>query len=787
MTSSLKRIVFVLCALTMSATVAFAQWTKVWEQPAMNYNKWGNSMTITRVEMNDRYTTVSFHFWYPPTSQVGFDKNTVLRADGKEYAALSATGVSLGEGFAMPESGNIDFTLTFAPFPDEVASFDCLFPGFFTMENVHDRCAPKANLNDTYWRNAATGDWLIGFAEEALIYDSRLWDIVSCTEKKGEYDYTVRNANDELRIRVSKEKKGLRRIRIGNAKAIACNRITSRFMPPYPVEDNRPALADNGYRMGDSVTIIGWYKDMNERAWAEGREFSISVSHLCLPEESVYSTPIDSLGRFTLRFPVENTSQERPDWSRCRWDLILEPGETYFLLKDFATDQMLVMGRDARVQNEFLANEHTTNGVFYCPAAHEYVRKMGTMGYLAKADSAYQKELQRIVGIPNLSERYKMCHRNATLAEVAREIIQARFSDHNLPDEFLDYATNNIFNKLEGSYHIGCGSTPYFIEQYSQILEEKHQPPYTAFSEMMQILEKEGIASFSAEEWQTVNEYERDFEIVKKEIDEAKSDEERQLIADAFNAKPISLRMMELVKKQQEVINSSHMFFELKNYRTFLPVIDSLGWTQLQRDIYLSQSLCNLIDNTRSMLIPQLLDLAKTEIKLPQALDAVLSMHGKYENIAKKTLSTSSIYSNDDVAGLSEGEQILRKILEPMRGKMVLLDVWGTWCGPCKDALSHSQEEYERLKPYDIVYLYLANNSPDESWRNVIKQYNVQGDNVVHYNLPAAQQSAVENFLKVNSYPTYRLIDAEGHILDVNADPRNLDALERVIKQLTGK
>ena len=86
------------------------------------------------------------------------------------------------------------------------------------------------------------------------------------------------------------------------------------------------------------------------------------------------------------------------------------------------------------------------------------------------------------------------------------------------------------------------------------------------------------------------------------------------------------------------------------------------------------------------------------------------------------------------------------------------------------------------MKDYDIVYLYLANRSSEESWKNVIKEYNVTGDNVVHYNLPAEQQSAIERFLAVTGYPTYKLIDRDGNILDVNADPHDLDALEFLLK-----
>ena len=110
--------------------------------------------------------------------------------------------------------------------------------------------------------------------------------------------------------------------------------------------------------------------------------------------------------------------------------------------------------------------------------------------------------------------------------------------------------------------------------------------------------------------------------------------------------------------------------------------------------------------------------------------------------------------------------------------------MWGTWCGPCKEALSHSTEEYARLKDYDIEFLYLANNSPMESWENVIKEYNVSGDNVTHYNLPREQQSAIESYLGINAFPTYKLFDREGNLLDIKVDARNLDYLESLLQSM---
>ena len=70
----------------------------------------------------------------------------------------------------------------------------------------------------------------------------------------------------------------------------------------------------------------------------------------------------------------------------------------------------------------------------------------------------------------------------------------------------------------------------------------------------------------------------------------------------------------------------------------------------------------------------------------------------------------------------------------------------------------------EALMDYDIIYLYLANHSPEESWKNTIKEYNLTGENCIHYNLPESQQEAVEHYLNVNAYPTYKLIDRQGNI-----------------------
>ena len=140
----------------------------------------------------------------------------------------------------------------------------------------------------------------------------------------------------------------------------------------------------------------------------------------------------------------------------------------------------------------------------------------------------------------------------------------------------------------------------------------------------------------------------------------------------------------------------------------------------------------------------------------------------KVKEAEKQFVDANSLRPSSDVEGMSDGEKILHKLIEPYQGKLVYLDIWGTWCAPCRENLKESWRVREALKDYDIVYLFLANKSSDEAWKSIISEYNVTGENVVHYNLPADQQSAIENYVGVNGYPTYKLIDKQGNIHDLH-------------------
>ena len=636
------------------------------------------------------------------------------------------------------------------------------------------------SLTDTYWKNPKTGDWVIGFAEKHVIYDNAVWDIVEQTERKGGYTLTISNGSETRGIKVSPTKKEERTITIDKKVSVKCSPITTRTMPDYPSRDERQGFKDNGYRMGDSVTIVGWLKDMPAEAWERGKEFEVAIMNILTDEQDSFYAPLDSLGRFAFKVPLLNTSQAFLDWDRSRICTVLEPDEIYFLLVDFTTGQRLFMGTDARLQNETTAYPYTwvKEKMPFRKATHEEA-----MQFLEKSNkerAALNQELaQRLEEHPNLSQRYAEYIETSYMACQGDYLMEAAFNMPNLtlPEEYMNYVTPNTWDNLhQHPYTLSRDFSGFIYNYMTHAKRSVSESSIQAFGIIERLVDK-GTITLSEKETDAIKRYEMEEDSVVALLNTLESQEEKQTVANTFNNSELVKTINTLLSRVKDDVATEIACNES------LRTLASVKHTPALHDIYLARLLYELIDDLRKPLSHTVMEWMENEIQLPAAKALVMELNDKYLAVMRRDFANaSSLKSSDDVKGMSDGEKILRKLIEPYKGKFILLDVWGTWCGPCKAALKNSKEEYERLNPYDIVYLYLANRSDEESWKNVIKEYNVTGDNVVHYNLPAEQQSAIERFLGVSSYPTYKLIDRNGNILGVNADPRDLNALENLLK-----
>jgi thiol-disulfide isomerase/thioredoxin len=96
--------------------------------------------------------------------------------------------------------------------------------------------------------------------------------------------------------------------------------------------------------------------------------------------------------------------------------------------------------------------------------------------------------------------------------------------------------------------------------------------------------------------------------------------------------------------------------------------------------------------------------------------------------------------------------------LESLRGKIVLIDFWATWCGPCLAATPGLARLHKKFGGQPFVILGISADKSAENWRAFIESKKLTW---AHY---LDSKRMVADRFGVNGYPTYILLDHEGII-----------------------
>jgi peroxiredoxin len=116
--------------------------------------------------------------------------------------------------------------------------------------------------------------------------------------------------------------------------------------------------------------------------------------------------------------------------------------------------------------------------------------------------------------------------------------------------------------------------------------------------------------------------------------------------------------------------------------------------------------------------------------------------------------------------------------LSDYRGKVVLLDFWATWCGPCKVEIPWF---IEFQKQHREGFAVLGVSMDDEGWE-VVKPFLAKEK--VNYRVLIGNDKTSESYGGIDALPTTFLIDREGRIASVHVGLVNRKDFENGIEQL---
>ena len=109
--------------------------------------------------------------------------------------------------------------------------------------------------------------------------------------------------------------------------------------------------------------------------------------------------------------------------------------------------------------------------------------------------------------------------------------------------------------------------------------------------------------------------------------------------------------------------------------------------------------------------------------------------------------------------------------LDDLKGKYVYIDVWATWCGPCKQQIPFLKTVEKEYEHKNIAFVSISTDRPNkyEAWKQMIKDRDMGG-----IQLYSGEDQSFSVEYQINSIPRFILVDPNGNIVDADA-PRPSD------------
>ena len=129
--------------------------------------------------------------------------------------------------------------------------------------------------------------------------------------------------------------------------------------------------------------------------------------------------------------------------------------------------------------------------------------------------------------------------------------------------------------------------------------------------------------------------------------------------------------------------------------------------------------------------------------------------------------------------------KMLTGLLEELKGQVIYVDYWASWCAPCRDAMPSSLLLNEKYQNKGVTFVYFSVDKGQEAWRRASISDKIS--NYEHSYL--VLNHVVSDFresLQIDAIPRYLIFDKQGKLVEKNAPGPKDKSLEPVLNKYIG-
>lgn len=223
-----------------------------------------------------------------------------------------------------------------------------------------------------------------------------------------------------------------------------------------------------------------------------------------------------------------------------------------------------------------------------------------------------------------------------------------------------------------------------------------------------------------------------------------------------------AIYIMEIVRRENQLYfnspDSLKKYPEIMDSLLFFGTINNTK-DNLLRQMALTEMLYEGLEFSKVEIFERYADKISEIIKEPYLKDFLFAAY----NETKDRLNNPKIASDVILNKLkgSSAKIALDSIIKLNRGKVIYIDCWATWCGPCLSEMPNSKSLMDEYKTKNVAFVFVCLDSDEKNWKAALSKLSLKGQ---HFFLSKEQSTDFKSLFEINGIPHYILIDKAGAI-----------------------